>query len=416
MEEETMSKLPVKRVHRAIEADSIHLALAMWMEMFPDDTEEQCSTANGREQSTTAGTGTSATTQLFRKVGCVLVEGNGRLLAIDRSRDGVHGLASLLVKHHDRAKDCSVFISRKPCTYCSKLSLKAGVRKVSYPPVEPEYYEARKEEKRVEALFDAAQIVQNVFFPQLKKELVTAVEEELSAKATSFNYVREFVEKVSNRFWNDKYAKGVIEGPFHQAKHDLENLSKWFAQIYLPLKHSKFALAAKHIAIPSERATSAFDPENDLHQRRIANHLLALGRMTVQYTVEPKTGVGCVIMKDNDIVAVGWNDFPLKSIEESFHYATDQERDGKYPFFIHAEQNALLARNAKDVTGTVIFVTKIPCHECTPLVKVAGIGTVVLSTPLKPVQEKYSLNYDTFREEVERGTFICYETSTENVS
>ena len=323
MEEETMSKLPVKRVHRAIEADSIHLALAMWMEMFPDDTEEQCSTANGREQSTTAGTGTPATTHLFRKVGCVLVEGNGRLLAIDRSRDGVHGLASLLVKHHDRAKDCSVFISRKPCTYCSKLSLKAGVRKVSYPPVEPEYYEARKEEKRIKALFDAAQIVQNVFFPQLKKELVTAVEEELSAKATSFNYVREFVEKVSNRFWNDEYAKGVIEGPFHKAKHDLENLSKWFAQIYLPLKHSKFALAAKHIAIPSERATSAFDPENDLHQRRIANHLLALGRMTVQYTVEPKTGVGCVIMKDNDIVAVGWNDFPLKSIEESFHYATD---------------------------------------------------------------------------------------------
>lgn len=411
-----MSKLPVKRVNRTIEADSLHLALAMWMEMFPDDTEEELTSANSEAQSTKAGTKTPATTQIFRKVGCALVEGNGHLIAIDRSRDGVHGLAGLLVKHHDSAKGCSVFISRKPCTYCAKLSLRAGVTKVSYPPVEPEYHETRKEESRVEALFDAAQIVQSVFVPQLKKELVTTVEEELSAKATSLSDIPDFVEKFSNRFWNDEYAKRVIEGPFQQAKHDLENLSKWLAQIYLPLKHSKFQLATQHMAIPSEKVTNTFDPENDLRQRQIANHILALAGMTLQHTVEPKTGVGCVIMKNNDIVAVGWNDFPSKSIEESFHYATDQERDTKYPFFIHAEQNALLGCNATVVTGSVIFVTKIPCHECTPLVKVAGIETVVLSTPLQSVQEKYRLNYDIFREEVERGTFLCFETVTGNVS
>jgi len=69
-------------------------------------------------------------------------------------------------------------------------------------------------------------------------------------------------------------------------------------------------------------------------------------------------------------------------------------------------------RNTTDVTGGIIFVTKIPCHECTPLVKVAGIETVVLATPLKAIKESYRLNYDIFQEEVKKGTFLCYEMVT----
>lgn len=408
-----MSNLSMKRVNTAIDAESLYLALAMWMEMFPDHAVEHCASLDSSVQSTMVGSRTPQTSESYRKVGCVLVQENGRLLAINCSRDGVHGLAGLLVKHHDKVKGCSAFISRKPCTYCAKLSVQAGITKVSYPPVEPEYNETRKEDERVEALFEAAEIVQNVFVPQLKMDLVTMVEEELSAKATSLNDIPEFVEKVFSRFWNEEYAKRVTKGSFGQAKIDLQNLAKWFAQIYLPLKCFKFKLSShseKRAVNSSKKATSIFDPENNLHQEQIANHMLALAMMTTQHTVEPKTGVGCVIMKNSEILAVGWNDFPSKVIEESFHYATDQERDKKYPFFIHAEQNALLTRNATDVTGSVIFVTKIPCHECTPLVKVAGIETVVLPTSLKPVQEKYRLNYDVFREEVKKGSFLCYET------
>lgn len=44
------------------------------------------------------------------------------------------------------------------------------------------------------------------------------VEEELLVKVIFFSYVCEFVEKVFNRFWNDKYMKGVIEGFFILSK------------------------------------------------------------------------------------------------------------------------------------------------------------------------------------------------------
>ena len=402
-----MSNQSTRRVNTGITAESLYLASAMWMEMFPEHTVEQCASVDSKE--TTADSGRIK--DLYRKVGCVLVQENGRLLAVDHSRDGVHGLARLLVKLHDRAKGCSAFLSRKPCPYCAKLLVQAGITAVSYPPVEPEYHYTTKEDDRVGVLFDASQITPSVYFPQVKTDLLTS-EEELVAKGILLNDIREYRELVSERFWNEESSKRMTSSSTEQIYNEFQSLAKWFTQIYLPLKHSKLKLSAHSegtgVSFPGG-TIRAFDPEHNLHEEQIAKHMLGLAMMTVQRTVEPKTGVGCAIMKNNDVMAVGWNGFPSKVIEEDFHNLSDEERDKKYPFFVHAEQNALLMRNTTDVTGGILFVTKIPCHECTPLVKVAGVETVVLATLLKPIKEKYRLNYDVFQEEVKKGTFLCYE-------
>lgn len=408
--EREMSDQSTRRVNTGITADSLYLALAMWMEMFPGNTEGQFATIESMETEVDSG----KIKDLYRKVGCVLVQENGVLLAVDHSCNGVHGLAGLLVKLHDRVKGCSAFLSRKPCVYCAKLLVQAGVSAVSYPPVEPEYRHTTKEDERVRVLFDAGPITRSVYFPQVKTELLMS-DQELVAKGILLNDIQEFRRLVSERFWNEESSRRMTGSSIQQTFNDFQNLAKWFAQIYLPLKHSKLKLSAQSegtgVSFP-ERATRAFDPEHNFHEEQIAKHMLGLAMMTIQRTVEPKTGVGCAIMKNNDILAVGWNGFPSEVIEEDFHNLSDQERDKKYPFFVHAEQNALLMRNTTDVTGGIIFVTKIPCHECTPLVKVAGIETVVLATPLKPVKEIYRLNYDVFREEVKKGTFLCYEMLT----
>ena len=396
-----------KRVNTAISAESLCLSFAMWMEMFPEPTVEHCASAD-------INRGTLADKELYRTVGCAVVQEDGRLLAVDRSLDGVHALARLLVKHHNRVKGCSAFLSRKPCAYCAKLLVQAGVTTVSFPPVEPEYYYTKKEEERIRVLFDAGQITQNVFFPQIKMDLV-ATPEELIAKGISSNDIHEFSQKISARFWNEANAMRMTDCSVEQMHSDFQNLVQWFTQIYLPLEHLKFKLAngREEGDIGSKKKTSgSFDPEHNLHEGQIAKHMLGLAMMTIQRTVEPKTGVGCVIMKNNDVMAVGWNDFPSKVIEEDFHNASDQDRDKKYPFFIHAEQNALLARYTTDVTRGIIFVTKTPCHECSPLLKVAGIETVVLATSLEPIKEKYRLNYEVFHDEVKKGSFLCYEMVT----
>lgn len=190
-----MSNQSTRRVNTGITAESLYLALAMWMEMFPELTKEQSSSVENRE--TTADSGKRK--DLYRKVGCVLVQENGRLLAVDHSRDGVHGLAGLLVKLHDRVKGCSAFLSRKPCPYCAKLLVQAGVTGVSYPPVEPEYRYTTKEDDRVRVLFDAGQITLSVYFPQVKRELLIS-DQELVAKGILMNDIRESCRLVSEKF------------------------------------------------------------------------------------------------------------------------------------------------------------------------------------------------------------------------
>jgi len=393
-----------RRVNTGITAESLYLTLAMWMEMFP----EQC-TSLGDSLSSDLTKEADKSTDFYRKIGCVLVQQNASFVAVDWSRDGVHGLARMLVKHHGKTTGCSVFVSRKPCTYCAKLLVKAGVIAVSYPPVEPEFLNS-KEEKRVGILFDAGGITQNIFVPQIRTDLVTMAEEELVAQGISLNDIREYTEKVLRRFWSEDYVKRMSGDITKQTYSEFENFVKWLVRIYIPLERSKFrCFSSTGEPATEEKIIRNFDPENNKYQEQIAKHLLGLAAMTIQRTVEPKTGVGCVILKDHDIVAVGWNDFPSNIIEEDFHNASDQERDKRYPFFVHAEQNALLMRNTTDVTGGIIFVTKTPCHECTPLVKLSGIGTVVLANKLEPIKERYRLNYEVFREEVEKRSFLCFE-------
>ena len=86
-----------------ISKDNLFMVLALWMEQFPvkdNDNQEADS---------------------YRKVLAVLVLPNDMLHAVDCSRDGVHGIARLLTKHYDVTKDCKIFVSRKSCSFCTKL-------------------------------------------------------------------------------------------------------------------------------------------------------------------------------------------------------------------------------------------------------------------------------------------------------
>ena len=76
----------------------------------------------------------------FRKVGAVLVLPNDVVCAADCTRDGVHAVERMLIKHFDKAEGSNVFMSRKPCPVCAKLLVQTKVKRVLYLPFEPEYY------------------------------------------------------------------------------------------------------------------------------------------------------------------------------------------------------------------------------------------------------------------------------------
>lgn len=83
------------RSHRLSKED-LYVLLVLFMENFPLETEE------GRQEEIK-----------YRKVGAALVLPNDKIFAIDCTRNGVHGVARLLMEHRDVVKDCKIFVIEK---------------------------------------------------------------------------------------------------------------------------------------------------------------------------------------------------------------------------------------------------------------------------------------------------------------
>lgn len=89
---------------------------------------------------------------------------------------------------------------------------------------------------------------------------------------------------------------------------------------------------------------------------------------------DPNTKVGCVIVKNNNILSFGWNGTPSHMSNEC-----KEMRDGRMrtrPEVIHAEANAI-AKLAKSTTqgseNSTAYVTVSPCMDCSKQLLQAGV-------------------------------------------
>ena len=117
-----------------------------------------------------------------------------------------------------------------------------------------------------------------------------------------------------------------------------------------------------------------------------------------------------LINRDKDIVGLGWNGFPTKSLYGEFPRAADKDPpvgkrvDKKYPYIIHAEQNALLMRNTKNIVDSTLIVTMTPCDDCTPLIEMQGIKTVVLGEKRREDESRELMKFTKFQQ----SSFVCF--------
>ena len=83
--------------------------------------------------------------------------------------------------------------------------------------------------------------------------------------------------------------------------------------------------------------------------------------------------VGCVIVKDNTIIGIGYNGMPSGWTNE----CEDEDNKSKAEV-LHAETNAIakLARSNESGLGAHLFVTHAPCLDCAKLVYQSGISNV----------------------------------------
>lgn len=105
---------------------------------------------------------------------------------------------------------------------------------------------------------------------------------------------------------------------------------------------------------------------------------MGISLLSAMRSKDPSTQVGaCIVDKDNRIVSIGYNGFVNGCTDEDFPW----EREGKfletkYPYVVHAEQNAILNARGKSLEGCVIYVNLFPCHDCARNIIQSGIKKV----------------------------------------
>jgi dCMP deaminase len=87
-----------------------------------------------------------------------------------------------------------------------------------------------------------------------------------------------------------------------------------------------------------------------------------------------RSKVGCVIVKDNNIVAFGWNGTP-----NGFDNRCEDENYNTIDEVIHSEENAICkaARQGISLNDSTIYLTLSPCPNCAKLIIQSGIKRVV---------------------------------------
>lgn len=137
-------------------------------------------------------------------------------------------------------------------------------------------------------------------------------------------------------------------------------------------------------------------------QEKFKQLYMDIASRTAMLSSARRLQVGAILVKDNQILSLGYNGTPSgwdndceykeydlsKDFEGNYFpgsrelYPYDDER-GRYrlktkPEVIHAESNCIakVAKSTISTTGSTMFVTHAPCVECAKLIYQSGINTV----------------------------------------
>jgi len=130
---------------------------------------------------------------------------------------------------------------------------------------------------------------------------------------------------------------------------------------------------------------------------KFANAHMKAAEVYSQLSSARRLQVGCVVVKDNTIIGIGYNGMPsgwTNDCENKVYanaWSVDnqvweyQEEDSGHPYnlktkaeVLHAETNALakIARSTNSSEGASMFITHAPCLDCAKLVYQSGIKSV----------------------------------------
>lgn len=110
---------------------------------------------------------------------------------------------------------------------------------------------------------------------------------------------------------------------------------------------------------------------------KFIDYYMKIADVTSGLSYAKRLQVGAVIVKDNQILATGYNGMP--SGWENVCETVEPDGNTKTkPEVLHAETNAIakVAQSTESSNGSTLFCTHAPCIECAKLIYQSGINTV----------------------------------------
>jgi len=107
-------------------------------------------------------------------------------------------------------------------------------------------------------------------------------------------------------------------------------------------------------------------------------YFIGISLLSAMRSKDPQTQVGaCIVNEDHRIVGIGYNGFPRGCSDSEFPWEREGEfLETKYPYVVHAEQNAIL-NSTTALRNCRIYVSLFPCHECAKYIVQSGIIEVI---------------------------------------
>ena len=106
-------------------------------------------------------------------------------------------------------------------------------------------------------------------------------------------------------------------------------------------------------------------------------YFMGIAMLAARRSKDPNTQVGaCIVSQDNIIISTGYNGMPKGCSYDEIPW----EREGevtKYPYVVHAELNAILNANGRDLRGSRLYVALFPCNECAKAIIQSGVKEVL---------------------------------------
>jgi dCMP deaminase len=109
-----------------------------------------------------------------------------------------------------------------------------------------------------------------------------------------------------------------------------------------------------------------------MKQKYIDAHM-SVAEVYANLSTAKRLQVGCVVVKDNTIIGIGYNGMP-----SGWDNVCEDENNKTRPEVLHAETNTIakVSRSTNSSEDATLFVTHAPCLDCAKIMHQAGIKEV----------------------------------------